>query len=63
MHIINDTSNRLNIVDQKFFISGHSYMSCDRDFGIIEKKKSSSQNIFVPNDWIQLVKDACKKKN
>ena len=38
-------------------------MSCDRDFGIIEKKKSSSQNIFVPNDWIQLVKDACKKKN
>lgn len=29
----------LQTIEQRFFVSGHSYNSCDRSFGIIEKQK------------------------
>jgi len=29
----------LEVINQKFFIPGHSFSTCDQDFGIIEKEK------------------------
>jgi hypothetical protein len=29
------TNTRIRTVDHKFLISGHSFMECDQDFGII----------------------------
>lgn len=53
-------SAALKIIDQKFFISGHSFNSCDRAFALIEKAKKYYSDIFVPNDWVDMVKE-CKR--
>lgn len=59
MHIISKT--KIETIDHKFLISGHSYMECDQDFGIIEKYKKRQQYVFVPNDWVNIVKAASEK--
>lgn len=35
-----------NEIDHKFLVSGHSYLPCDQDFGIVEKEKKFHKNIF-----------------
>jgi len=52
----------LEIINQKFFIPGHSFDSCDRDFGIIEKSKSKHEEIFMPQKWFEIIAEAKKKK-
>lgn len=49
-------------IDHKFFVSGHSYLACDQDFGLIEKQKKFFKDIFIPDDWIKVIK-AARKKN
>lgn len=51
----------VNTITQKFFISGHSYNSCDRCFGVIEIQKKVTQDIFSPTHWENLVREAKKK--
>ena len=51
----------LEVINQKFFIPGQSFSTCDQDFGIIEKEKRYHKNIYVPDDWIEVIK-ASKKK-
>ena len=46
LHVVSDASNNTKIVDQKFYVSGHSYISCDRDFGLIEAQKRYHPYIF-----------------
>lgn len=48
-------------IDHKFMVSGHSYLPCDQDFGLIEKEKRFHPHIFVPNDWHAVIKHARKK--
>lgn len=52
----------LKTIDQRFFVKGHSYNSCDRCFGLIEKQKKITEDIFIPMHWINLIEQA-KKKN
>lgn len=54
-------SSSLQTVDHKFLISGHSFMECDQDFGIIEKCKKHLQYVFVPADWENVVARASRK--
>lgn len=54
-------SPNLREIQQKYFISGHSYNSCDRSFGTIEKQKKVTENIVVPDHWINLISRAKKK--
>lgn len=51
--------NKREII-QKFFTSGHSYNSCDRCFGLIEKQKRVTSEIFSVDHWIQLISRAKK---
>ena len=54
MYIVKNTN--IEIVDHQFFLSGHSFNECDRDFGQIElKKKNFKQSIYVPEDWVRPV--------
>ncbi|GBN49994.1 hypothetical protein AVEN_136312-1 [Araneus ventricosus] len=41
--------NFLDEMTIKFFVSGHSFMPCDRDFGLIEKRKRNCK-AMVPSD-------------
>jgi len=45
----------------KFLVSGHSYLACDWDFGVIEKKKRNHPEIYVPNNWLNVIISARKK--
>lgn len=45
----------LKSIEQRFFMSGHSYNSCDRCFATIEKQKKITENIFVPEHWYNVI--------
>jgi hypothetical protein len=51
----------LEVINQRFLIPGHNFSTCDQDFGIIEKEKRYHKNIYVSNDWIEVIQ-ASKKK-
>lgn len=49
------------IIDHKFPEVGHSYLDSDRDFGRIEKILRKNQNIYTPEQYRSIIKDASKK--
>lgn len=51
----------LTSIEQHFYVSGHSYNSCDRSFALIEKQKRKTENIYVPEHWVNVIKQS--KKN
>lgn len=53
--------SELKSIEQNFFVSGHSYNSCDRCFGLIERQKNITEQIFIPQHWINIMHQA--KKN
>lgn len=53
--------SELQSIEQRFFFSGHSYNSCDRCFGTIEKQKRITEMIYVPEHWANIIAQA--KKN
>lgn len=48
------------VIEQRYFIVGHSYNSCDRCFGLIERQSIITENIFIPSHWIQTIQQAKK---
>lgn len=51
----------LRLIEQRYFVSGHSYNACDRCFATIEKQRRITEQIFVPEHWYNLIAQA--KKN
>ncbi|XP_031634305.1 uncharacterized protein LOC116347732 [Contarinia nasturtii] len=47
-------------IEQRFFINGHSYNSCDRCFDNIEKAKKKTKTILVPDQWCDVISKAKK---
>lgn len=56
-------TNTIEVIDHKFLESGHTYMECDQDFGLIEKRKRVVNNVFVLEDWMDIVKATSKNFN
>lgn len=48
-------------IEHKYLVPGHSYLSCDRDFALIEKKKRVNK-CEVPLDIVRLLVSASHKK-
>jgi len=42
--------------------SGHSYLPNDADFCVIEKAKKSGKEMYIPQNWMELVRHARKQK-
>lgn len=59
--VVNSNDYLPTEIHHKFLVSGHSYLACDRDFGVIEKEKRYHPEIYVPNDWIKVIESARKK--
>ncbi|XP_041968600.1 uncharacterized protein LOC121725638 [Aricia agestis] len=57
LHFITNKSNLLNRVDITFPIRGHSYMECDKNFGIIKLKTKME----MPRDFYELIANARAK--
>lgn len=51
------TKKYIDTIELKFLVSGHSYMPCDRDFGIIEKRKKICSTM-VPEEVAAMIRDA-----
>ena len=43
-------------MEQRFFVTGHSFNDCDRKFGMIEKKKRKT-TLEIPSDIVNLVEE------
>jgi len=48
----------IEMVDQKFMVIGHPYLSNDRNFGSVESAKLKSQYIYIPQHWVALTERA-----
>lgn len=55
--------SELVTLEQRFFIRGHGFNSCNHCFGIIDKKrKTITEGVFSPKDWINLISDSKRKE-
>lgn len=52
----------LRRISLNFLVSGHSFLPNDSDFGDIEKALKFQQRLYIPQDYINVIKN-CKKKN
>ena len=41
-----------------YMVSGHSYLPCDRAFGVIEKKLRVSHDIMIPEHYVRVIRSA-----
>ncbi|KAJ4435865.1 hypothetical protein ANN_18485 [Periplaneta americana] len=53
----------LEVINQKFFIPGHSFDICDIDFGVIERSKHYHEEVYVPEKWERVIADECTRDN
>lgn len=53
-------NNYFTTVDQKFLTTGHSFLPCDRDFALIERRKKCSM-VYVPSQWVEVITSASNK--
>lgn len=51
------------IIDHKFPEVGHSYLDSDRDFGRIEKVIRKHQNIFIPDQYRNIIQSASTRNS
>lgn len=49
-------SRRLFRVELTFLVSGHSFLPCDRSFGVIEKAIRQREVIYTPADYYSVIK-------
>lgn len=56
--IIDFEESELQSIEIRFFFSGHGKNDCNRCFDTIETKIKNSQNLFTPDDWIELISSA-----
>ncbi|CAH1113763.1 unnamed protein product [Psylliodes chrysocephalus] len=54
LHNLVNNEKRLESVVVTFPIRGHSYMECDKNFGLVNQKSRAE----VPEDWLQILEDA-----
>lgn len=47
-------------IEHKFLVAGHSFLDCDRDFAVIEKRKRVSK-CYVPQDLKKLIEEVREK--
>ena len=53
-------STCVDVVEQKFMVSGHSYLPNDSDFGLIELS-AKGKPIYLPDDWYNAMASARKR--
>lgn len=51
----------LEVIEQKFLVSGHTQMECDSMHSAIEHC-SRNKNLYLPNDWFNVMLSARRRK-
>lgn len=58
--LINIESNNITQVIHQYPEPGHSFLPCDRSFGLIEKNKRRKERVYTPEEWRNLVQKTSK---
>lgn len=53
--------DKLNSIEQRFFIPGHAENDCNVSSRLIEKRKNETENIFVPADCLKIITESKTK--
>ena len=61
MHNVASDEYSLNEIDHKFTILSHSFLLIERDFAQIEQSCKEVMQIYVPEDWENVVRQAHRK--
>lgn len=59
--IVSSNISVVKEIEHKFLVSGHSFLPCDQDFGLVEKNKKIFKDIYVPDDWNNVIESARKR--
>ncbi|KAK4881137.1 hypothetical protein RN001_004456 [Aquatica leii] len=59
LHSLVET-NRYRFICHRYPEPGHSFLPCDRSFGAIEQMKRKHDKIYLPRDYINIIKSANK---
>ncbi|KAE9534103.1 hypothetical protein AGLY_008839 [Aphis glycines] len=51
----------LKKIVHRYLEPGHSFLPCDRAFGLIEKKRRKLERVFLPEEYKNLITTTCKK--
>ncbi|KAJ8876048.1 hypothetical protein PR048_023956 [Dryococelus australis] len=46
----------IETVHHKFLEPGHTFNECDQDFGLTEKRKRNEMHVYVPDNWVDVVR-------
>lgn len=57
---MNASSSNIQQIIHHFPEPGHSFLPCDRCFGLIEKQKRKKEIVYLPSEWRNLVKKTSK---
>lgn len=60
--IVQSNAFGLEIITHRYPEPGHSFLPCDRCFGIIEQKKRKIERVYVPETYRNMVKETCPNK-
>lgn len=61
LRLVSNPKTSYEVIDYKFMISGHWFLPSDHDFGVIEPARRHSNQIYLPEGWFDLVRNACRK--
>lgn len=59
--IVVENTFELKTIIHRYSEPVHSFLPCDKAFGIIEKRRRKLENAFLPDDYRELVKNTCKQ--
>lgn len=55
---LSEASN-IESIEQKFFVSGHSYNNCDNSFASIDRRRRAcAEEVYSLGDWVTIIKDS-----
>lgn len=54
-------TGKLKFIQHSFPEPGHSFLPCDRSFGVVEIQKRKHERVYVPTDWHNIVKCSSNK--
>lgn len=60
--LVQDPNIVVKTIDLKFLVLGHSFLPNVSEFGVTESSSKKHDNIFVPEDWFDIIRNGKKKK-
>lgn len=53
-------TEKFRLIQHRYPEPGHSFLPCDRSFGIIEQEKRKHEKIYLPKDYVEIIKKTSK---